>query len=643
MRKWGISGSGALSVRWRTATDDLLDHWENIHDSAEPVPLEGHFTAVRETYQAVHSKRLVIVGQTGAGKTVLAHRLILDLLDTDGVTGPVPVLFSLSDWNPDSTDLQLWLIQQLVRDFGFLNDKNPATGETQAEILVKEKLILPVLDGFDEIPHQHHRAAIGKVSNIDYPLVVTSRPDEYREAAHVVKAVGRAAAIELQEVARDEAHRFLRLSTSKSRSREWDAVFEHLETQPDQTASQNLTRVLKTPLMVTLARTVYNDTPDRHPHDLLESQRFPTAAAVEDHLLDAYIDTVYTHRDPGPRGPRHPNWTPDQARHWLGYLATHLMHRTTHDLTWWQLPATLHRRTRILVLTAIFGLAAGLAFGLWVGLAYGLAAGLAYVGFGLAFGLAFGLGVGLINEVRFSRGRTGREPERLRLSLRRRGRDPRAGWITYLKKPTVEFTSGFAVGLSFGLSYVLAYGFAVGLSYGLSYGLTYGFAFGFAYGLPSVVVSALGDTYDPHATDRWTLLTRDRTVTLAQTIATTVLVGGFAYGFMVESFGMLRNLIFGLVLGSAFGIVRLALSAWGSWLLFARLWLPLTGRLPWRPKRFLEDAYDRGVLRTTGAVYQFRHARLRDHLADHYRSQSNLTGPPSARTARASVPVRASE
>jgi hypothetical protein len=32
--------------------------------------------------------------------------------------------------------------------------------------------------------------------------------------------------------------------------------------------------------------------------------------------------------------------------------------------------------------------------------------------------------------------------------------------------------------------------------------------------------------------------------------------------------------------------------------------------------QFLEDARDRNVLRTVGPVYQFRHARLQDRLAD---------------------------
>jgi hypothetical protein len=57
-----------------------------------------------------------------------------------------------------------------------------------------------------------------------------------------------------------------------------------------------------------------------------------------------------------------------------------------------------------------------------------------------------------------------------------------------------------------------------------------------------------------------------------------------------------------------------ATSAWIYWLVLVRGWLPLTGRLPWRVQAFLTDAYQRGVLRQTGAVYQFRHARLQDHL-----------------------------
>nr|WP_312877766.1 hypothetical protein [Lentzea indica] len=66
------------------------------------------------------------------------------------------------------------------------------------------------------------------------------------------------------------------------------------------------------------------------------------------------------------------------------------------------------------------------------------------------------------------------------------------------------------------------------------------------------------------------------------------------------------------------------MTAWGQWVVIARIWLPLTGRLPWAAVAFLDDAYQRGVLRQAGAVYQFRHARLQDHLIRILRARHDI-------------------
>jgi hypothetical protein len=55
-------------------------------------------------------------------------------------------------------------------------------------------------------------------------------------------------------------------------------------------------------------------------------------------------------------------------------------------------------------------------------------------------------------------------------------------------------------------------------------------------------------------------------------------------------------------------------ATWGRYTL-ARTYLAARGRLPWAIAAFLDDAHRLGVLRQVGAVYQFRHALLRDHLA----------------------------
>ncbi len=75
--------------------------------------------------------------------------------------------------------------------------------------------------------------------------------------------------------------------------------------------------------------------------------------------------------------------------------------------------------------------------------------------------------------------------------------------------------------------------------------------------------------------------------------------------------GFVGGAVSGVGLGMAYVI---GLTAWGHWFAVTRIWLPLTGRLPWAVSAFLDDAYRPGVLRQSGAVYQFRHARLQAAL-----------------------------
>ncbi|KUN84227.1 hypothetical protein [Streptomyces griseoruber] len=57
-----------------------------------------------------------------------------------------------------------------------------------------------------------------------------------------------------------------------------------------------------------------------------------------------------------------------------------------------------------------------------------------------------------------------------------------------------------------------------------------------------------------------------------------------------------------------------ARSAWGR-LGVARVGPAVTGRAPWRLMRFLDEAHRRGVLRQSGAHYEFRHLCLQQRLA----------------------------
>ncbi|WNV86783.1 hypothetical protein [Umezawaea sp. Da 62-37] len=109
-----------LPVRWHPAPECTTDHWENILGLPPgAVALLHDLTApdrIADVHRSITSRRLVVLGGEGSGKTVLALRFVLDLLATRGPTDPVPVIFGLNSWNPTTTPLRDWLTTQLLRD-----------------------------------------------------------------------------------------------------------------------------------------------------------------------------------------------------------------------------------------------------------------------------------------------------------------------------------------------------------------------------------------------------------------------------------------------------------------------------------------------------------------------------------------------
>jgi hypothetical protein len=100
-------------------------------------------------FRRQETRRMVVLGAPGAGKTVLAVRLLLDQLHHRATLGggtrasePVPVRVNAAGWD-GSADFTTWLSHQLSIDHG-LNSRI-------AGAMVDSDLILPVLDGLDEM------------------------------------------------------------------------------------------------------------------------------------------------------------------------------------------------------------------------------------------------------------------------------------------------------------------------------------------------------------------------------------------------------------------------------------------------------------------------------------------------------------
>ena len=191
-----------LPVSWNADTS-LTDSWDSLWKLASsgagwPVPppagtwapgpddLAGKDGELVEVLTRVPTGRLVVLGEPGAGKTMLMVRLVLDLLARRAAGGPVPFLTSIASWDPGKQDLRDWLGAQLLIAHPALGIPPADRAEpTHAAALLASGLILPVLDGLDEIPEQVRGRAIGRINDALRPgeqVVVTSRIRQYRDA-----------------------------------------------------------------------------------------------------------------------------------------------------------------------------------------------------------------------------------------------------------------------------------------------------------------------------------------------------------------------------------------------------------------------------------------------------------------------------
>ncbi|MER7177909.1 NACHT domain-containing protein [Streptomyces hyaluromycini] len=637
-----------LPVRFRNA-DTGFDHWASIRDAppgADPGPLSltGRLNEIVKVYRSVPSRRLVVLGAAGSGKTILTLRFVRDWLRDRASDDRVPVIFSLGSWDPTTISLRDWMRRQLVRDHGLATLIAP--GGNWADTLVDTGWILPVLDGFDEIASGLRHAALKELDRTTTSFLLTSRPGEYAEAV-ADRPLPKAAIIELDDLTLEDIAPYLPRTSSPGPDRGlhktvWEPVLDELRAHPRRLGAANAATVLTTPLMVAMARTIYSDARGRDPRELLDTATFATPEALQKHLLAAFTPAAYepvpADSDSGTDRCRRRRWNPDRAQHWLGYLAAHLDQlgrvRTgvpERDLAWWQLGTTMRRSPRVLVIGFLAVLALGVTTAVGnvpanlIATSHGL-------GFALVRGLVVGLLHGLVNGLLFgfvygfvSRGAV--EPSHVRIQVFGRTGEWRA-------KVALRFKLGLMGGVSLALVVLFldrvvveSLGLGDGLDGGLVGGLLFVPGLGLGAGLVLGLMAWLEVPIDTESgVSSSELLSQDRRNVVFYMLVWGLVFGlgaGFAQGTVDgPAWGSLVGLGFGLEAAFGGGLAYgLSFTTWGQWVALVRIWLPLTGQLPWRLIAFLDDACERNVLRQAGAVYQFRHAQLQDHL-----TQVFLTG-----------------
>ena len=601
-----------LPVSWIAADRSLADTWDSLVKLAAggagwppppsqgiwangPDNLAGEGGELAEVLAQVPTGRLVVLGEPGSGKTMLMVRLVLDLLARRPSGGRVPFLASAASWDPSGQDLRDWLCAQLLIEHPALARRPPPgrAESTQAAALLASGLILPVLDGLDEIPEQVRGPAISRINDALRPgeqVVMTCRTQQYRDTVMsqggVEVTVRGAAAIRLRPLDAEAVRSYLCDASGPVARARWDPVLAVLGTKTP------TGQALSTPLMVSLARAIYNPRPGeragalRNPAELCD----PVLAdrpAVESMMFDAFIPAAYRHVPAG-------RWKTEDAERWLVFLARHL-ERTIRgpDLAWWQLPLAVPGvvLAAAAMLRLVFAVGVGIMFGVVIGSVFGGTG--AWITVGVLAGLLSGIASVAV------RARRGPPPPNrgIRLQL------PSPGILGFGAGHGV--LSGAVAGAIFGAVAGAWAGALVGVLTWIYAGIR------LAYAEQLLAPLDLSSAASPLA-----VFARDRRAGVAFGVLAGVYTGIF-YGVLI---GARTEVLFGVTTGIVSGALAIgatctSLAAWPSYEI-ARILLTLRRRLPWQLMSFLADARKRGVLRQVGAVYQFRHIELQHRLAN---------------------------
>lgn len=292
--KVALSVSQRESAQYRQLIDTyapmelLFRRVPDFESQQVAAPDQGRLSEISTFYRAVASGRLVVVGPGGSGKTVLLLRLLLQLLHEREPGTPIPYRFSLSAWNT-TQPLNSWLAAEIARENGI--------ALRQALVLVEAGLVLPLLDGLDEMdfpdapsPRRAEQAVHQLRMMLRHgqpgPLVVTCRAEAYetlvRRRAHLTDA----AVVTMLELTAEQARE--RINATSADTDRWHGVLSRLVTSP----GGPLARQLRLPWHLAIVIALYEERADgrylRDPLDLAEIRQ----ADVDIRLLPLYAEAL---------------------------------------------------------------------------------------------------------------------------------------------------------------------------------------------------------------------------------------------------------------------------------------------------------------------------------------------------------------
>ncbi|MEL6139111.1 MAG: NACHT domain-containing protein [Cyanobacteria bacterium J06628_6] len=261
----------------RSESSLILLPQRSLRRENEPTtPLDPQESILETFNRKDVGRKLLILGEPGAGKTTTLLKLAEALIEEAVQSGsqPIPIIFELSTWKDDGQSIHDWLIEQLRLNYSI----DPKVGQQW----LRDTQLLPLLDGLDELGLQRQMRCVDKINEfikgLSYPhAVVCCRREEYAEGGVRLGALKGAVCLEAlstQQVRQYFCGQLQRPEIWQAVER-WPGLNDMLKPYIEKETGQQHPGLLQIPLFVTILSVAYR--PD---------QRIETKAD----LFDAYIE-----------------------------------------------------------------------------------------------------------------------------------------------------------------------------------------------------------------------------------------------------------------------------------------------------------------------------------------------------------------
>jgi hypothetical protein len=594
---------------------------------------QGDLNSLLVKYQDLIPRRLMIVGPPGSGKTLMAIRLVLDilasilgleyansapnrreLLRTSGLQRlivrngrhrdqqitPVPVPVSISGWN-GVDNLSDWLEKKLRETYRM--QRRIAHG-----LVSSSRYILPVLDGLDEVdtdprsPNSISKKILDKLSyapgalagsDLRRPIIVTCLTDFYSALFRDDYRLEDSVVIEIENLSQRQVESYIR--GRFERDKEHDP-FKSGEFQKAIRSTRSvLATALARPWLLTLAITSLQA--EATTPEILVG--YPTTEELEAHLLHQFIRSatkLYPRNgkiddysrirkaDTSQIREHRVYYTENDVRTWLAAIAQLYSDngQVAKDIRpegLWRLAGTTYPR----VLHTLAGVLAGLAVACLAAELLGGVPGIIVTSAIACIGVGLALWAGL----RYT-------PQPSRLNVRQ----------FELPEGTPLVMLVVLSGAAGALGGFIDGGPATAVTSGIGATLAATVLFGLGKGIVQIV--------SPRSILQNDLIFGS-VLGFSVAIAAALpggLTGGIVSSLKLNSILSIPGSALVAVLVAVTGGIILGSRAWTRYA-FAILMMAPRRRLPWRLMKFLEWSNQAGLLRISGLAYQFRHDSLR--------------------------------